>query len=120
MLEQSQADLHTASTGLIEAAEVIAHRYLVSELEQNLIPFEDALRTIDARRAQNDETWSRAVHGVLTGLAAAGDQGFHLTMTHTRQKVVPGSSKAADKTVTSPDNLQEQFFQDPKAAAIHR
>lgn len=78
MLDQSKTELDSASAAERRAAEVIAHRYLTVELVEDLIPEDEAARTIDSHREQNDETWLRAVYAALMGLRAAKAAGFRL------------------------------------------
>lgn len=71
MLEKSKAEWFDASADEKRAAETLAHSYLVNELEQDLIPHEEAKRIVNGRMAAADEIWSRAVHGMLIGLRKA-------------------------------------------------
>ncbi len=79
MLESSAQDLAAASAAERRAAEILAHAYLVAQLEQNLIPADEARKTVDDHRASGLETWTRAVHAALIGLRAVQEQGFRLT-----------------------------------------
>ncbi len=78
MLESSERELADASATERRAAEILAHATLVSELEQNLIPSDEARRTVDDHRASGLETWTRAVHAALVGLRALQQHGFRL------------------------------------------
>jgi hypothetical protein len=78
LLEKSQSQLAEATTNERRVAEVFAHAYLASELEQNLIPADEAHETVHDHQATGSETWTRAVHAALMGLRAANERGFHL------------------------------------------
>ena len=71
MLEASKAKLEAATARDRLMAEAAAHRYLCCELEENLIPPEEAARITDERKAAADETWLRAVYGSLMAMQAA-------------------------------------------------
>ena len=72
MLDKSKAEWEAASAEEKRAAEVVAHAYMVGELEANLIRTEEAVQTVDGHQAEGDETWCRAVYGILIGLRRAG------------------------------------------------
>ena len=75
MLEQSKTELGKASESERRTAGAIALRYLACELEENLLPADEAERTARAHKEANDETWQRAVYGILLGLRAAAGKG---------------------------------------------
>lgn len=79
MLETSKTEMAEATVAERELAELFAHAYLASELEQNLMPSDEANRTILDHQSTDSETWKRAVHAALMGLRAAKDRGFRLT-----------------------------------------
>ena len=78
MLEQSKLTLADASTTERQVAEIIALRYLASELEENLMPALGAANTAEEHRSADDETWRRTVFGILLGLRQAASQGHHM------------------------------------------
>lgn len=73
MLEKSKDLLTTAKAEELKTAEVIALRLLVSDLEENLIPHERAVATAQAHKEANDETWQRAVLGIVLGLRTVAE-----------------------------------------------
>ncbi len=78
MLDQSKTALAEAPANERNVAEIIALRFLASELEENLMPADDAARTAQAHKEAGDETWLRTVHGILMGMRSAGAQGHRL------------------------------------------
>ena len=78
MLEQSKTTLVEAPANERLVSEIIALRFLASELEENLMPADDAARTAQAHKEAADETWLRTVHGILMGMRAAQSQGHRL------------------------------------------
>ena len=78
MLEQSKQALAAAPSRQRLAAEIIALRYLASELEENLIPAEKAELTARDHKNAGDEVWLRTVYGILLGLRSAETQGYSL------------------------------------------
>ncbi len=79
MLESSKTDMAEATVAERQVAELFAHAYLTSELEQNLIPTDEAHRTILDHQTTESETWKRAVHAALLGLRAARERGYTLS-----------------------------------------
>ena len=78
MLESSKTEMAEATVAEREAAQIFAHAYLASELKQNLIPSDEAHRTVLEHQESASETWKRAVHAALMGLRAAEDRGYRL------------------------------------------
>ncbi len=78
MLEASKTQMAEATVAERELAQVFAHAYMASELEQNLMPSDEAHRTILDHQSTQSETWERAVHGALMGLRAARERGYKL------------------------------------------
>ena len=60
MNESSAEDRHIAET--------LALANLRTNLEENLIPPEDALATVEEHRTERTEEWTRAVYAALVGL----------------------------------------------------
>ena len=79
MLESSAQELTQASATERRAAEILAEATMAAELEQNLIPADEARRTVDEHRASGLETWTRAVYAALVGLRALQAHGFRVT-----------------------------------------
>ena len=76
MLEQSKTTLTESSVNERTVAEIIALRFLASELEENLMPAGDAAKTAQEHKDASDETWLRTVHGILMGIRSATSQGY--------------------------------------------
>ena len=80
VLEQSKTALAEAPATERGVAEIIALRYLASELEENLMPADEAARTAQDHKDADNETWARTVHGILLGLRAAEAQGHYVSV----------------------------------------
>ncbi len=78
MLEESKKTMANAPAHERVIAELIAFRYIACELEENLISSGEAAKIARAHRDEADETWLRAVHGILTALRYADSQGYRL------------------------------------------
>ena len=71
MLEHSRKILAEAPYNERGVAEAVALRFLASQLEENLMPINEAAKTAQAHKDANDETWLRTVYGILLGLRTA-------------------------------------------------
>ena len=78
LLELSKTTLSEAPSDQRTVAEIIAIRYLASELEENLMPADEAAKTAQAHKDADDETWLRAVFGILLGLRSADERGYRV------------------------------------------
>ena len=83
MLDQSRQELQSASPTELRVAETLARRFLSAQLEEDLIPADEANRVVDEHKGVNDEVWSRALHAALLGLRAVQQCGFRFTETET-------------------------------------
>lgn len=72
MLEASEHALAAATAEERSRAETFAAAYLAAGLEQDLIPADEAERTVAEHRANGTKDWRRAVYGALVGLRAIG------------------------------------------------
>ena len=70
MLEASEHQLANAPADERRTAEAFAATYLATQMEQDLIPAEDARRTVAEHREGDTKEWRRAVYGALVGLRA--------------------------------------------------
>lgn len=70
MLEASEQQLAEASGDERRTAEAFAASYLATQLEQDLIPADEARRTVAEHREGATKDWRRAVYAALVGLRA--------------------------------------------------
>ncbi len=70
MLEASEQQLAEASGDERRTAEAFAASYLATQLEQDLIPADEARRTVAEHREGATKEWRRAVYAALVGLRA--------------------------------------------------
>ena len=70
MLEASEQQLADASSDERRTAEAFAAAYLATQLEQDLIPANEAKRTVNEHREGATKEWRRAVYAALVGLRA--------------------------------------------------
>ena len=70
MLDASEHQLADASAEERTRAETFAASYLAAQMEQDLIPAEDARRMVAEHRAGGTKDWTRAVYAALVGLRA--------------------------------------------------
>lgn len=72
MLEASEKQLADASADERRTAEAFAASYLATQMEQDLIPADEARRMVAEHRAGATKEWRRAVYSALVGLRAVG------------------------------------------------
>ncbi len=72
MLETSSARLARATADERGVAEKLAAAWMMSMLEQDLIPADEAEKVVLDHRATGTEEWLRSVHAALVGLRAIG------------------------------------------------
>ena len=70
MLEASEQLLASASASERGRAETFAAAYLAAEMEQDLIPADEARRLVGEHRAGATSDWRRSVFAALVGLRA--------------------------------------------------
>ncbi len=70
MLEASEQQLADAPAAERSAAEAFAASYLATQMEQDLIPAEEARSTVAEHRQGATKEWRRAVYAALIGLRA--------------------------------------------------
>lgn len=70
MLEASEKILADASAEERSAAESFAASYLATQMEEDLIPRDEARRMVAEHRAGATKEWTRAVYSALIGLRA--------------------------------------------------
>ena len=70
MLEASEQQLAEASGDERRTAEAFAASYLATQMEQDLIPADEARRTVAEHREGATKEWRRAVFAALVGLRA--------------------------------------------------
>ena len=68
MLEASEQTLADASAEERRAAEAFAASYLAAQMEQDLMPAEEARRTVAEHREGATKEWRRAVYASLVAL----------------------------------------------------
>lgn len=70
MLEASERQLADASAEERRTAEVFAASFLATQMEQDLIPADEARRIVAEHRDGTTKDWTRAVYASLIGLRA--------------------------------------------------
>ena len=70
MLESSNTRLTEATAEERGTAEKLAAAWMMSMLEQDLIPADEAEKAVLEHRANGTEEWVRSVHAALVGLRA--------------------------------------------------
>ena len=68
MLEASERQLADATADERGRAETFAAAYLAAEMEQDLIPADEARRTVAEHREGATKAWRRAVYASMIGL----------------------------------------------------
>ena len=68
MLEASEQQLADAPADERRTAEAFALSYLATQMEQDLIPADEARRTVAEHRDGATKEWRRAVYAALVGL----------------------------------------------------
>ena len=79
MLEGSLARLNTSSPEDKQVAELLALTSLKTQLEEDLIPADEALATAKEHRTEQSEEWTRAMCAALAGLDELKRNGLKLT-----------------------------------------
>ena len=70
MLEASEQQLAEASDDERHVAEAFAASYLATQMEQDLIPADEARKAVAEHREGATKEWRRAVYASLVGLRA--------------------------------------------------
>ncbi len=76
MLDSSLALMNDAPLENRRVAEILAFASLKAQLEENLIPVEEALATAQEHRHGQTEEWTRAVYAALVGLQELRGDGY--------------------------------------------
>ena len=79
MLDSSLELMNDSSKEDRGIGEILAFASLKAQLEENLIPAEEALATAHQHRAEQTEEWIRAVYGALVGLRDLKGSGYAVT-----------------------------------------